>query len=416
MKVDRSKLNPLYHQYDNPENRLTHALLHTVASSDWILPRFLKDVADIKVRVKGKMFEVSTQKVPFQQGDIDPEKIESVPDAWIIDDFTEVGLAIEIKAETHCVSIKQLNSHANRILRYKHPHLLVITPDLHKPSILTDFESSKEELKVQWQSWDTLYRWFKQLYLDANRREKDRFLITSMLEYLERRRKVLGFQGIFFRTGFDVTEAKEILNAEMETIQPEFNIVYPNLTRRRPAITTMFNDAVWDCFGSEKGFTSDIHFTFSINEKHHDISMTIPNSAGKVWSRLKAVFRSVESESELYRILQQLRSKVPYLYIELIQRHFEYRRHGTRDGYMEFDIDTLGSPFKTKKSKAKEFSVWKHALKEAIINKRNVNAQVMFKSRFYLKETKGIDTPDFITTAKKTAEEFRQLYDFLWDL
>ena len=80
---------------------------------------------------------------------------------------------------------------------------------------------------------------------------------------------------------------------------------------------------------------------------------------------------------------------------------------------MEFDIDTLGSPFSSKESKAKKFPVWKQALKEAIINKKNVNAQVMFKSRFYFNKTKGIDTPEFIKTAEKTIVAYKPLFEFL---
>ncbi|GAH14800.1 unnamed protein product, partial [marine sediment metagenome] len=81
--------------------------------------------------------------------------------------------------------------------------------------------------------------------------------------------------------------------------------------------------------------------------------------------------------------------------------HFAAEILFIRDGFMEFDIDTLGSPFRSKNAKAKEFPVWKIALKEAITNKKNINAQVMFKSRFYFNKTKGIDSPKFINTAEK---------------
>jgi uncharacterized protein YktB (UPF0637 family) len=80
---------------------------------------------------------------------------------------------------------------------------------------------------------------------------------------------------------------------------------------------------------------------------------------------------------------------------------------------MEFNIDTLGPPFRSKNSKAKEFPIWRQEMKDAITNKRRVNAQVMFKSRFYLKETKGIESSEFIKTAEKTVKAFRPLYDYL---
>jgi hypothetical protein len=417
MKIIRSRLSPLFDQYSNNENRLTHALLHTVSSSNWIFSRFLKQFAKIDHTITAKTFEITTQKVPLEHGDKDPEKVESIPDAWIVDDCSEIGLAIEVKDVKNSVSIKQLEGHTKRVINYNFPHLIVITPDLQPPDKLLKFrETRKESVIVIWQSWDAVYRWLKELSNKANNRDKDEFIITSMLEYLERRRKVLGFQGIFFRSGFNVHEAKEILYAEMESIQTSFNKVFPELTRRRPSITTISQESVWDCFGNDKGFTSDIHFTFSIRETFHDISMTIPNSANRTWTHLKRVFSSNELEGELFKILEILRKKVPYLYVEFIQRHFKYRRFGIRDGFMEFDIDTLGPPFRAKKSEAKELPVWKQALKEAITNKKNVNAQVMFKSRFYYKETKGIiDKPGFIKTADSTAKAFKSLYNFLSD-
>ena len=80
MKIEKPRLNPLYHQYSNPENRLTHALLHTVTSSRWIFARFIKQIAEYKGSINGKNFEATTQKVPFEQADNDPGKIESIPD------------------------------------------------------------------------------------------------------------------------------------------------------------------------------------------------------------------------------------------------------------------------------------------------------------------------------------------------
>ena len=78
MRIDKSRLNPLHHQYSNQENRLTHALLHTVTSSKWIFPQFMRQIANITEPIKRKNFEVTTQKVPFQHGDKDPVKIESI--------------------------------------------------------------------------------------------------------------------------------------------------------------------------------------------------------------------------------------------------------------------------------------------------------------------------------------------------
>lgn len=80
---------------------------------------------------------------------------------------------------------------------------------------------------------------------------------------------------------------------------------------------------------------------------------------------------------------------------------------------MEFNIDTLGTPFREKISKAKEFPVWLPAIKTAILSKKRINGQVQFRTKFFFRETKGIEKPQFIETAKDTVRAFKPLYDFL---
>ena len=415
MKINKSRLSPLYDQYSNDENRLTHALLHTIGSSGWIFTRFLKKILGINISLLGTHCEISSQKVPFSHGDNNPEDVESIPDGWIIDEANSIGIAVEVKDRKNNLSLKQLKSHINRIKNYNTPYLLVITPDPQKPNKVIELEKKEDKnLKIIWHSWDEIYRWLKNLPISKTAtNDKNNFLVSSMLEYLERRREVLGFQGISFPKGFNVNEAKFILSSEMEELEQTVKSLYKDTVKRRPAITTFSQEAVWDCFGNDDGFTTDLHFTLGINEKSHDISITVPNSAKKAWLRLKKVFSDTDLEKQLYSTLMNLRKEVPHVFIEFIQRHFLYRKYGIRDGYMEFNIDTLGSPFRNKNSKVKEFPIWGPTLRDAVRNKKNVNAQVMFKSRFFLNETKDIDKSKFIKTAKATLKAFKPLYSFL---
>ena len=95
MKINASRLNPLYDQYSNAENRLTHALLHTLASSESLLSKFLKDIVTVRKVSRWGTYEICTQKVPFSHGDHDAREIESIPDAWIVDDSSRLEIAIE---------------------------------------------------------------------------------------------------------------------------------------------------------------------------------------------------------------------------------------------------------------------------------------------------------------------------------
>ncbi len=414
MKIDSSRLNTLYDQFSNKENRLTHALLHTIAYSDWIFTDFLKRILGIKSFRKSGLFEITTQKVPLGHGDRDPDKAESIPDAWIINETQNLGIAIEVKDRKNNLRISQLRSHSNRISGYDNSYLLVITPDLQTPDKI--YELKKKDpinLNVIWKSWDEIYRWLKYLSNKPVKKSKDEFLLKSMIEYLERRREVLGFQGVFFSKGFDLDEAKEILKSEVEELQPYVRTLYTDLVARRPGITTTSVLGVWDCFGSAEGFTNDLHITIAINEDSHNILLVVPNSSKKAWNRLKEIFSNENYQNELISILSRYRKTVPYLYVEFVQRHFINRRIGIHDGHLFFNLDVMGKPFMKKKSKTKQSSIWFQALYEAIINKRNLNGQVAFYTKFFLNETKGIDKPEFINTVKSTLKNLKPLYEYL---
>ena len=415
MKINKDRLHPLYDQYSNDENRLTHALIHTIGSSPLLFSRFLRNIIGISYNLSGGIFEISTQKVPYAHGDNNQEKVESIPDAWIINEQKGIGIAIEVKDIKNNISIGQLTKHASQIQGYKKQYLLVITPDLKRP-IKIDVLKRKEQkkLNVVWCSWDEIYRWLSKLQQSKlSKLKKEEFLLKSMQEYLDRRREVLGFQGIKFDKGFDVNEAKVILNAEMEELEQFVKKTFKDLVRRRPAITTFSLESVWDCFGVEDGFTKDLHLTFGIKETYHDIAIVVPNASRKPWKKLKNIFSSPEKEKDLFFILEDLRKQVPHLYIEFIQRHFIARKIGIRDGFMEFNIDTIDRIFKNKKTKAKEFPIWYPAIKSAVLNKSKINGQIMFKARFYYTDTKNIDKPGFIKTAEKTIKAFKPLYKFI---
>ena len=416
MKIDTDRLTPLFDQYSNQENRLTHSLMHTLAGSDKILKSFFGQILGIRQRSIGKEVEITTQKRPFSQEDMDLDRVDSVPDGWIIDKQGGIGILIEVKDIKNSVRLGQLRSHLKRLDNFESSILLVITPDLNLPQKIDSLNAeNKYTSKIIWQSWNNIYVFFNKCREDQfYQMPKERYILDAMLEYLEQRREVLGFQGIKFRRGFDIEEAKKILVAEMDALKNTVNTFFPALTSRRGAITTAFSkSAVWDCFGVAEGFTSDIHITVSIHEAYQDISLTIPHRARQRWKRLKSIFSNDDNERALFNILKKLRMTAPDLFLEFHQRHFLYQRKGVRDAFLEFHIDTFGAPFLDDKSKVKAFPIWFQALKEAILNKRKVNAQTMFKVRFYLDDTPNLDNEKFLDTARKTLESLKPLYSFL---
>lgn len=416
MKIDTTRLTPLFDQYSNQENRLTHALMHTLAASDRILSGFMKEVLGIKSNLKGRDIEITTQKRPFSIEDMDSEKNDSVPDGWIIDNRDGIGVLIEVKDIKNSVRLGQLRAHLKKLANFEESYLVVITPDLvqpHEIDLLLGEHTTPS--KTIWKSWNEIYTYFRgSLNSVYQKMSKEQFVLDAMLEYLEQRREVLGFQGIRFRKGFDIEEAKKILMSEMAELQDTVREMYPMLSGRRGVITTAFSQStVWDCFGVPEGFTNDIHITVALDETYQDISLTVPHKASHRWKRLKTIFENAQEEKALFEIIKKLRLAVPDLFLEYIQRHFLYQRKGYRDAYLEFHIDTCGTPFRNGKSKIKEFPIWYKAIKEAITTKRQINAQVMFKARYYLNDTPNIDNERFLLAARKTLNDLKPLYSFL---
>jgi len=189
MKIDKDRLHPLYDQYSNTENRLTHALLHTIGSSSFLFSGFLKNIVGINDNLSGGIFEIATEKVPFSSGDDDQKEVESIPDAWIINEQKGIGVVIEVKDIKNSIRIGQLTKHASQIKNYNNPYLLVITPDLKRPAKIDALKrKSQKKLNIVWCSWDEVYRWLSELQKSQlSKRKMDEFLIKSMQEYLDRR-------------------------------------------------------------------------------------------------------------------------------------------------------------------------------------------------------------------------------------
>jgi hypothetical protein len=225
----------------------------------------------------------------------------------------------------------------------------------------------------------------------------------------------MGFQGIpFNKDVFDVEQAKKILKDEMDELQDTVHNLFPKLTSTHSAVATAFSkSSVWNCFGISEDFTKDIHITFSLSEHYHDISLTIPDKAPQRWKLLKSVLSESDREQKFMNLIKKLRCKVPNLFFKYLQRHFINRRKSVDDASLEFNIDTLGSSFRNLGSPTKEFPVWFDFFKEAIRNKKKINAQAQFKVRFYYDDTPTIEKETFLETAKKTLEAIHPLYVFL---
>ncbi|MBI4688088.1 MAG: hypothetical protein HY756_09990 [Nitrospirae bacterium] len=151
-----SDLRNIFDQYEGEENRLTHALLHTIAKDNDLCEQFLKHT------IKSFPFDEDDEIVIRGQGKDEQRKIrksnkkkedDSIPDAWICDSNEETCIIVESKV-TATPNKEQLKNHMKQA-SFTKVILLLITADLEKPKIVDDIKNEGKE--IYWQSWQEIY-------------------------------------------------------------------------------------------------------------------------------------------------------------------------------------------------------------------------------------------------------------------
>jgi hypothetical protein len=112
MRKLRAQIPNLFDQYAQPENRLTNALLQTLASSRRLAAAFLKDFIGIRCSPH-ESIEITSQKRPGGVRDngqsakrgSDPE---TIPDGWIVSEKSGWAVVMESKIVEGAVRFDQL--------------------------------------------------------------------------------------------------------------------------------------------------------------------------------------------------------------------------------------------------------------------------------------------------------------------
>jgi len=407
MKI-QSHLNNIFDQYDVEENRVTNAFLQALARNSHLLRNFLREHFMIKLGKNSKAI-ISALKEPFALGDIeeDREKIESIPDGWIVID-EKIAIVFESKIARNAIRRKQLLAHVKRIKGYSQKYLCVITPDEESP--ITDINI--HNTNIQWISWREIY---KLLSKEKENQGVSRYLRDQLKEYLAMKEDLVGFQGINYPSGaFNQREAKIIIKNLIREIKPDILKVYPKLKFERKSFSqdvhsyTVYHRNTWSFLGADENFTKDIHLTLWLAETHMGLGFTIPNSAGKRWRRLKKIFKDDKLFNSLVEKLFKLRSKLPNLYLEFVHRHYLRQRDGIIDGILEMNLDTVKG-----KKKVKENKRWLTVFRELIRNKKGYNGQLMFRTRFFYKDFPKAKTDAFKDIVVKAARNLKEIYDYL---
>jgi len=289
----------------------------------------------------------------------------------------------------------------------------VITPDDSSPI---------EELKARgeigvnsiWLSWREIYEMLGDYKSPKNAEE---FLQNQLKEFLYMQNDLIGFCGIKkWEEGYDLEQANNIVRNLIRAIKPKIQEIYQGFTyekqyyKRAKNPYQIYREWAWGYLAPQEDFTKDLHFTFSLSETNLFIGLTIPHSARQRWGRLKHICQDDNLFQEFESQLFALRSTLPNIYLEFLQRHYVGRKDGLIDGMIEMNLDTInGNPEKNvKENKA----LWE-GLRSTIKRKKDYNGQLMIRTRYFFKDHPEMERESFKDEIIRATASFKPLYQLL---
>jgi hypothetical protein len=392
----------VFDQYDQPENRLTHALMVTLANDGRLVRPFLKLLGAKRIPAL-KNIELGLQRVPGQMVDSNKEGGQGLPDGCL---FDQDGWAVVIEAKVQAgISVSQLKRHRKTSARYgyEHPHVVLLSID--KPKSLPDWATHIE--------WKNLYRWFSKRTADSSwaRHFVDYmhvFEARMIAKDYDIRGTLTMFDGFKFSDAepYTYAEGKRLIRLLGEELRKQKKLVkalgIDVKQSGRTAITRGENGGVWDFLplleiGKKKAFTATIHPAFGIYPDEVAIALTVPNGMGGVKSILRK--NSIEGlgqilsevEKNLKPVLKKLKTAKPMICIH--QVHCKSRRsRPEQDGRLEVDLRTVLS---TAKGPLKYQPGWLECIYGLLVNKKtNIQWEVQLRcphSEKAMQSAKAID-------------------------
>jgi hypothetical protein len=354
----------LFDQYDQPENKLTHALVCTLQSDRKLIRPFLS-----RLGIRGippmRQIQVVEQQVPGEAVSGNENESKGLPDACFYDNSDDnIGWAVLVESKVQAgISLNQLKRHAKTGKQYsfERSQVVLIAVDQPKKSLPEGAHSIE---------WRKVYGWFDK---QASHSEWARRFVDYMRVFESQmiakdyniRGTITMFDGLHFdkKNPYTYREGKRLIKLFGPELQKRKDLhklgVDPE-GKRRPAITGSGQDDVWDFLSLKearraKQFTNYPHLTIGLNREYASAAITVPNG-------MKGGFRSnlkqngdqgfqkliLGIEKRLRPIIQRTGAK-PIIYVH--QRHYATQRSPAEtDAKLVADLRTLvrGSGSKVK--------------------------------------------------------------------
>ncbi len=379
----------IFDQYEQPENRLTHALVCTLHADPGLIRPFFRWLG-IAAAPPASKLRLTEQQIPGIESEFRESESKGLPDACF---YTDDGWAVLIESKVQAgISIAQLKRHRSTAKRrgFEAPQLLLIAVDRPRSTLPPD---------TFFVEWREVYRWFGR----KSRRSKCALTFCQYMQVFEAkmisqeyniRGTLTMFDGLRFDDDNPYTyrEGKRLIRLLGDELQRRTDLVKLGVDpkgRRRPAITGRGQDRVWDFLPLKvarraKHFTDYPHLTIGISREGAIAAVTVPNRVkGGFRTKLKAVgpegFRKLVGQVErgLRPVLKRARGAKPIIYAT--QHHYRGQRSVPEvDARIDADLRTILSSIR---SAARSQPEWVDAIYQVLCNKRS-NIQFGFEVRF----------------------------------
>lgn len=368
----------IFDQYQQPENRLTHALATALDQDRTLVAPFLRWLGIGEIP-KPRTLMLTEQQVPgMLEQDAEFFDPKGLPDAAI---FDEDGWAVLFESKIQaCVNLNQVERHRRTAQRhgFEAPWVVVIS---------VDKLSCKLPHRTIAITWQDIYIWFNR----QTNKPWDQQLVKYMqvferkmlLQEYDIRGTVTVFDGLRFddNNPYTYREGKRLIRLLGDLLQERNDLraigVDPD-GARRPAITGKGVEGVWDflplLIARGKPFTNYPHLTMGINRSRTTAAVTVPNGV-KGGFRKKLSNNGFDGFLKLISILEKRLRPVlkrsdgakPMIYVT--QRHFRTQKSPAEvDARLEADMRTA---FPGKELNIRYQPQWIDAIYDVLVKKRS---------------------------------------------
>lgn len=389
----------IFDQYDQPENKLSHALATCLHEDRKLLPKFIQWVLGKGIPGTGN-FEVLEQQIPGEKISLsgDESDISGLPDIWI-HDSDRWSLIIENKIAL-AVDNDQLRRHYQTALKrgFENIHIVVIGPLKPKRKLID---------RAQFKHWSEIYSWLiKQSNSSPWAHRTTKYFEIAETKFADtgylKEGTLTEFSGFHFdeKNPYNYLEAKRVLRLAMEDLRKNKKLcstlgIGPNISGRSK-LTGKEDSCVWDYLALAQSdgqgkFNEFPHFTLLVGEEALYPFVGFPNEIKSKFRRNLLNGGKEQFLESFYEILQDMEKTTNNVvgatpWVRIKQRHFPSRRSiPISDAVLEFDLRTArkdSGDTTPKGSAVKCQPIWLDALYELFkSNQGNIelNVGIQFK-------------------------------------